>query len=97
MTTFVLITSDPNVIAAIEKAYGQESFKYPKAKNVWFVADSGVTAQEVYRKLMAALGEGILEKDVTVVICSIAGYYGLASKNLWEWLAAKGSATSAKE
>jgi hypothetical protein len=84
MTPFIVITRDQLLVEAIQRVYVDEHFKY--GDNVWFVADTNVTAQEVYRKLMGTLPE----KNLTVVVCSVAGYFGIAGKNLWEWLTAKG-------
>jgi len=89
MTPFIVVTSDKLIVDAIRSVYSEEHFKY--AQNVWLVVDNGVTARDVYRKLIASLPQGE-EKDVTVLLCSVAGYFGRARKDLWEWLAAKGSA-----
>jgi hypothetical protein len=88
MTTFVILTAAADIIQAIQRVYPTDYFKLSDSE--WFVADDGATAQEVHRKLAKnATGE---QSKSTAVVCSIAGYYGVARKDLWEWLSAKGSA-----
>lgn len=90
MTSFVILTVAQDIIDGIKRAYPEDHFRYSDRE--WFVADEGVTAQDVHRKLaMDPLTN--TESKSTVIVCSIAGYYGRAQKNLWEWIAAKGNAT----
>ncbi len=89
MTSFVVITTDQTIIQAIQSSYASDHYKY--AANVWFVADEGVTAQDVYKRLIAPKAPG--PGGPVAVVCSVGGYYGVTGKDLWEWLAAKGNAT----
>jgi hypothetical protein len=70
------------VIAAV---YQENSIKL--WDGVWLVSDDTATAQQVAIKLNGT-AEGNLG---TVIITSINGYYGYAPKNVWEWLAVKGT------
>ncbi|CAN5666237.1 hypothetical protein BH24ACI5_BH24ACI5_17110 [soil metagenome] len=89
MTPFAVITSDPAIIEAIKTLYGSDNLKY--ADNVWFIADDGVTARDVFKKLIAPKEPG--KVGPTAVVLSVGGYFGVAGKDLWEWLVAKGNAT----
>jgi hypothetical protein len=54
------------------------------APNVWFVADTGVTTQEVCEKL------GVKKDGIPgVVVTKVDSFWGLANSQLWEWLAVK--------
>lgn len=55
--------------------------------HVWFVADVGVTTQEVSSKL-GVDGEGGI---TNVVVTKIDSYWGRAPKNILEWLSVKAS------
>ena len=90
MTPFIVVTRAAPIIESIKSVYAHDHFKYNE--ETWFVADEGVTAQEVHKKLVKALVTP--QSTSTVVICSVAGYYGVASKALWEWLSAKGSVSN---
>lgn len=48
----------------------------------WFVSAVG-TAKEVYNKIESNSPE---KKTGTVVVVSVANYWGVASQEVWEWL-----------
>lgn len=51
---------------------------------LWFLAAEGLTAKDVCDKL------GITDGKVsTGIVISIAGYFGRAPQNIWEWIATK--------
>jgi hypothetical protein len=84
MTIFAVIALNQGSIPSLN---AQLATKYPSnyfaaSPSVWFVAAGG-TAKEVSDRL------GISEAIPGVVVLSVSGYYGRASNNLWEWLAAK--------
>jgi hypothetical protein len=56
----------------------------------WFVVANGVTTAKVAEKLGMTGTQNILG-----VVVGIAGYNGLASSDMWEWLRAKGTKASA--
>jgi hypothetical protein len=89
MTSFVILANGPDIIAGIQRVYATDYFQYSDGE--WFVADEGVTAQEVHRKIAVDPNTGEQSRS-TVVVCTIAGYYGVARKDLWEWMSAKGNA-----
>ncbi len=90
MTSFVILTGAQDIIEGIRRAYPDDHFRYNDRE--WFVADEGVTAQDVHRKV-AFNPTTDTTSTSTAVVCAIGGYYGRAPKNLWEWIAAKGNAT----
>jgi uncharacterized protein YccT (UPF0319 family) len=87
MVIFSVISNSENadLVAKIDSVYSANKFKI--APNVYLVADSGVTAEEVANKLELA------EKKIAgTIIVRIADYNGYASKSIWEWLGVKESA-----
>jgi hypothetical protein len=53
----------------------------------WFVVANNATAQTVASKLgMDPKGE-----NITGIVVTVGGYFGLGPSNFWEWLKAKGS------
>jgi hypothetical protein len=85
MAQFVVAGRDEEKLApAIEQAYPNDSIKV--WTGLWLVSDESSTAQEVCTKLDTASG-----RRGSVIVTSINGYYGFASKNIWEWLAVKGT------
>lgn len=89
MTAFVVLTTAADIIASIKRVYGADHYNY--ASGEFFVVDEGVTAAEVHKKL-AIDPMTKAQSQSTVVICAVGGYYGIARKDLWEWLTAKGNA-----
>jgi hypothetical protein len=57
------------------------SNRYPLAPNVWLVADTANTTQEVCEKLNVKPG-GIQD----VVVLRFESYFGFAHTSVWEWL-----------
>lgn len=54
----------------------------------WFVADTGVTPQEVCEKLNVKPG-GISG----VVVVRVSSYFGFAQSSIWDWLKVKTEGT----
>lgn len=85
MAQFVVAAvNDASVGSAIQAAYPNNHIKV--WDGLWLVSDEVATAQEVSSKLGATDG-----RHGRVVITSINGYYGWAPKDIWEWLAVKGT------
>jgi hypothetical protein len=85
MAQFVVAAKDEALVApAISEHYPNDNLKL--WTGVWLVSDDSSTAQQVAVKLGSVEGAlGIL------IVVSIAGYWGHAQKNVWEWLAVKGT------
>lgn len=69
--------------AAVAAAYENNSLRM--APYAWLVADTGVTTQEVCKKLTIEIG-----KINSAIVIKIESYFGLAPRNIWEWLNVKG-------
>lgn len=84
MLIFVVMSNveNPTLANRINDEYPRANFSF--APNIWFVADSGVTVQEVSRKLDIIPG-GISG----AVVVGIEKYYGFATSALWDWLKVK--------
>ncbi len=64
-----------------------ETDRYELARGEWLVADAG-TAMDVSKKL-GVVGEAAVN---TLVVITMAGYFGRYASPLWEWIKAKQSA-----
>jgi hypothetical protein len=87
-----LVAGQPHttsLTAKVAEVYPTANLQF--AENVWLVADSAVTAQEVSEKLNIKPG-GISG----AIVVRIENYYGFASKNIWEWLTVKIGADDAR-
>jgi hypothetical protein len=84
MLVFAVISIADNAIleARVKDTYPFAHLKF--ASNVWFVADSGVTAQEVCQKIDVKSG-GISG----VMVTNVEKYFGFASNTLWDWIQVK--------
>jgi len=81
MATFVIIpTGNPQSFeAVIPERFGVNCYKLPRGE--WLVVFDG-TSKQLSESLEIAQGrEG--------VVLSFSGYFGYASKDIWEWIAAK--------
>jgi len=82
MIIFSVISPSAELAEKIEHVYSSNNLRV--APNVCFVADSGVTAEEVASKL------GVVEGKLSgTIIVRVADYYGYASKTIWEWFRVK--------
>jgi hypothetical protein len=59
---------------------------YDIGRGQWLVVFSG-TSQELYKKLFPEPDFPLPLKGVTIF--GVAGYYGIASRDMWEWIATK--------
>jgi len=59
---------------------------YDIGRGQWLVAFNG-TAQELYTKLISDVPAPLSLKGT--VIFGVGGYYGVASRDMWEWMANK--------
>ena len=77
--------NDPTIKERIIERFPDDH--YVIGRGQWLVASTG-TAQALYKKL---LPEGIetLPTAGGIVICGVGGYYGFASRDMWEWIGAK--------
>jgi hypothetical protein len=85
MSLFAIMAPADSVILidALKTHYPDNHLKVGPGQ--WLVAGFG-TAVDVSNKL------GISGGTMGVaLVCLIGGYYGLASNNIWEWMATKGS------
>ncbi|MNT98418.1 hypothetical protein D3C72_2409930 [compost metagenome] len=57
----------------------------------WLLAGYG-TAQEVCGQLGLPIKPGEAPAGTSVIVTAVNGYYGYASSNIWEWIAAKQAA-----
>ncbi len=78
----ISVTENPDLETRVKEAYPFAHLKF--APNVWFIADSGVTAQEVCEKIAVKPG-GISG----VVVSNVEKYFGYASNTIWEWIKVK--------
>jgi hypothetical protein len=74
------------LIEALKTHYPDSHLKVGPGQ--WLVAGVG-TAVDVSNKLGISTGASGL-----ALVLLIGGYYGLASNNIWEWMATKGSMTA---
>jgi hypothetical protein len=78
MATFIAIPIDPSVSDAlankVQGDFGNRAYALPSGE--WLVSYEGTS-----RQLFESLGI-----DDNIVILNFYGYWGSASKDLWEWL-----------
>lgn len=86
MTVFIVATIhedvDELVKSRLKKHFPDDHYEVGRGK--WLVASKG-TAQALYRKL-AETEDYSKNKFLTF---GMAGYYGVGSRDMWEWIAAK--------
>ena len=85
LSTLFAVMADPaneKLIAALQRSFPEDHIQIRAGQ--WFVVSAG-TAKEISDKL------GVTpEAEIgAAVIVSVAGYYGRASSQIWEWVAAK--------
>ena len=92
MTVFIVATIreevDELVRARLNKHFPDDYYEIGRGK--WLVASKG-TAQALYLKLC----EGEPPFDNKYLTFGMAGYYGVGSRDMWEWIAAKLESDSA--
>lgn len=72
--------------ASIAKLPKEDVYKIPARTAGWLVRFNG-TPLELTKVLgVPAKDEPKPEKIPTVLVTGIAGYYGFASKDMWEWI-----------
>ena len=79
MATFVVIPLDDEVSQTLAEKIPQEfgNLCHALPRGEWIVAYEG-TSRQLFEKI------GIKNE---IVIVNFSGYWGVASKDLWEWLA----------
>lgn len=86
MTVFIVATIhqevDTLVEAKLDKLFPDDHYTIGRGK--WLVAYKG-TAQALYKKLC----EEEPFSDNKYLTFGMAGYYGIGSRDMWEWIAAK--------
>lgn len=84
MLVFAIISNseNPALEGRINDEYALANFRF--AKNVWLVADRGITAKEVCEKLDIEPG-GING----AIVINVEKYFGFAPKTTWDWLQVK--------
>jgi len=87
MFVFSVICLQPNTALDenVEKIYPGNHLRI--SPTVWFVADSGVTTQDVCAKLDVKSG-GLSG----IIVLKVETFNGFAPRNIWEWLQVKVSA-----
>lgn len=95
MNIYTIVATDRVETAsqAVGAAFGENSF--PLREGVWLVAGSG-TAQEICARIGLPVTPGAAA-PFSAVVTLAAGYYGFAPSNLWEWIQAKLSTTTASQ
>jgi len=81
MASFVLIPTDPDnadLDEALRAQFGNAAYRLPRGE--WLVSYEGTSKQLTD---MLGISEGKLG---TVVALNFSGYWGRASKDIWEWL-----------
>lgn len=73
----------------VSKAFPNDNLQI--SPTAWLLAGYG-TAQEICGKLGLPTAPGAAPVGTSVVLTAVSGYYGLASSNIWEWIAAKQAA-----
>ena len=84
---FVVLSNRPNVDDALEGSI-KENFPgnfFPMSRGKWIVIGDG-TAKEVSDKLGIT---SVPQKIGSAVVFATSGYFGRASSDMWEWIAAK--------
>jgi len=76
--------NDEPIGARISSGFPDEF--YDIGRGQWLIRFSG-TAQQLYKKLFPEDKFPFPSKGVTIF--GIAGYYGNASRDMWEWIATK--------
>jgi hypothetical protein len=88
MALFVVLalgTSAPDVQKGIEEHFPDNFYLIEAGK--WLVATSLVTAKQVSDRIGITNDENI--GQLTGLVIRMAGYFGMASKDMWEWISAK--------
>ncbi len=84
MTVFALLNVNrPELVVPALNANFPGDFLQISA-NEWLVAGRGLTAKDVSDKLGITDG-----KSGSAIVFTTAGYFGLASNNIWEWITVK--------
>jgi len=84
MATYILVSLG-NFAQAVDDAIEKSTLPGDRHKiesGKWLINSPIVTSKEIADKL------GVSD-TTTFMICPIRGYYGRASSDVWEWLAAK--------
>lgn len=80
MATFVIIPTEtnPKLDEIVLSKFGKGSYQLPKGE--WLVSYDG-TSKQLCEEI------GITDDNVGgAIVLNFSGYWGLASKNIWEWL-----------
>src|SRR5207302_2353856 len=90
MTIFILASRHANNDATLKERI-TERFPddyYFIGRGQWLVAFNG-TAQALYSKLISAADQDTLPTPGGIIVFGVGGYYGFASRDMWEWMAIK--------
>jgi hypothetical protein len=94
MALFVVLALDnsaPVIQTGIEKHFPDNFYAIEKGK--WLVATPLVTAKQVSDKIGITNDQDT--NEITGLVFRMAGYFGQADKDIWEWIAAKSTRSSA--
>ena len=84
MTVFIVGTrhanNDPSLKARINEEFPTENYEVGRGQ--WLVAFKG-TARQLYDKLLPN------DEPAGVTVFRVSGYWGVASQDMWEWIATK--------
>jgi hypothetical protein len=85
MTIFVVFNvSNPQLVkVAIEKIFPNDHLFL--GNNEWLISSPLMTSRDVGNAIQISEGQ-----NGNAIIMAMAGYWGRASNNIWEWIAAKG-------
>jgi hypothetical protein len=90
MTIFIVATkhaaNDETLNARITSQFPTNYYEIGRGQ--WLVAFSG-TAKELYSSLSPEYVQGQVNPLDGTVVFGIGGYWGVASRDMWEWIATK--------
>ncbi len=72
--------SNDKIVPALEVSFPDQFVK--AWQGCWFVSAVG-TAKEIYNKIESSTPDN---KPGTVIVVSVANYWGVANPEVWEWL-----------
>ena len=78
MRLFSITSPTPSVAEKIPTAFGKDASFEVIPRHAWVVGTNHKTAAEVFESLE------IDEENTSIVICEIAGYYGIFDAALWQ-------------
>jgi hypothetical protein len=95
MPLFIVATSNEETDPVLKGRIAEQfpSTHYELGRGQWLVSFNG-TAKEVFTKLspesgQSSTGQSSTSQIPSTIVFGIAGYWGVASRDMWEWMTAK--------